>query len=55
MNDLNVKTKNSLQKPLKITSSFKGDFYVTNDYLFSNLSECRMKWKIGRASCRERV
>lgn len=33
-------------KKLYITPSFKGDFLVTNAYLFSNLKECRMKYRL---------
>jgi len=29
-----------------ITSSFKGEFIVRNDYLFSNLNTCKMKYKV---------
>lgn len=29
-----------------ITPSFKGDFLVTNDYLFTNLKECRMEYRV---------
>lgn len=32
--------------PLLITSSFNGEFKVSNKYLYSNLNECRMKYKI---------
>lgn len=31
-------------KPLRITSSFKGEFLLSNDYLFSNLKECSMTY-----------
>ncbi len=31
---------------LFITSSFKGEFIVRNDYLFSNLNTCRMKYRV---------
>lgn len=34
--------------PLNVTSSFKGDLFIANDYLFSNLRECQMKWKVLR-------
>lgn len=33
-------------KPFRATSSFQGNFLVTNDYLFSNLDETRMKWRV---------
>lgn len=32
--------------PLFITPSFNGEFVVKNDYLFSNLSSCRMEYKV---------
>jgi len=31
---------------LFITPSFKGEFIVRNDYLFSNLNTCKMKYKV---------
>lgn len=31
---------------LFITPSFNGDFMVTNDYLFTNLKECSMKYRL---------
>ena len=34
--------------PLKITSSFRGKFSVSNEFLFTNLQECRMQWRIYR-------
>lgn len=33
-------------KNLFITPSFKGEFMVTNDYLFTNLKECTMKYRL---------
>lgn len=33
-------------QPLLITPSFNGEFIVTNDYLFSSLSTCRMSYKV---------
>lgn len=33
-------------KPLFITPSFKGDFMVSNTYLFTNLKECTMKYRL---------
>jgi hypothetical protein len=33
-------------KPLFITPSFKGDFMISNAYLFTNLSECTMKYRL---------
>lgn len=35
-------------KPFMITSSFQGKFLVTNSYLFTNLKECSMRWRIHR-------
>lgn len=35
-------------KPLLITSHFDGSFQVTNEYLFTNLSNCSMTWKVLR-------
>lgn len=32
--------------PLHITPSFKGDFLVSNTYLFTNLDECSMKYRL---------
>ncbi len=37
-------------KNLFITPSFNGDFMVTNDYLFTNLKECSMKYRLYTAS-----
>ena len=33
-------------EPLFITSSFKGEFIVRNDYLFSNLNTCKMEYRV---------
>lgn len=33
-------------KPLSINSHFDGSFLVTNEYLFTNLSDCSMTWKL---------
>lgn len=33
-------------EPLFITPSFRGEFLVRNDYLFSNLNSCRMKYRV---------
>ena len=33
-------------QPMRITPSFDGKFIVTNDYLFSNLGECKMTWEL---------
>lgn len=33
-------------QPLFITPSFKGELVVRNDYLFSNLSTCRMEYRV---------
>jgi len=33
-------------KPMHVTSHFNGDFFVTNEYLFTNFSECTMKYKV---------
>ncbi len=33
-------------QPVYITPSFKGEFIVRNDYLFSNLNSCRMKYRV---------
>lgn len=33
-------------KNMYITPSFKGDFMVTNEYLFTNLKECTMKYRL---------
>jgi len=33
-------------EPLFITPSFKGEFLVRNDYLFSNLNSCRMEYRV---------
>lgn len=33
-------------KDVYITPSFRGDFMVTNAWLFSNLDECRMKYRL---------
>lgn len=33
-------------KPLLITSHFDGSFLLTNEYTYTNLSHCRMKYKV---------
>ena len=33
-------------EPLYITPSFKGEFFVRNDYLFSNLNTCKMAYRV---------
>lgn len=33
-------------RPLYITSSFKGDFYISNEYLYTNLDRCRMEYRL---------
>ncbi|HEX3009914.1 MAG TPA: glycoside hydrolase family 2 TIM barrel-domain containing protein, partial [Bacteroidales bacterium] len=33
-------------KKMYITSSFKGDFTITNNYLFTNLNQCRMEYRL---------
>lgn len=35
-------------EPLMITPSFRGEFRVSNRYLFTNLSECSMRWRVLR-------
>lgn len=35
---------------LYITPSFKGDFYVTNKFLFSNLDSCTMEYRLKKVS-----
>lgn len=37
--------------PMKITPSFNGELIVGNDFLFSNLNECRMVWRTRSVSC----
>lgn len=37
-------------KPLFITSSFKGDFMLSNTYLYTNLKECSMKYRLYRVA-----
>lgn len=37
-------------KPLFITRSFKGDFMISNTYLFTNLRECGMKYRLYKVS-----
>ncbi|MDR1273662.1 MAG: beta-galactosidase, partial [Odoribacteraceae bacterium] len=34
--------------PLYITPSFRGDFYITNEYLYTNLSRCSARYKLFR-------
>lgn len=36
-------------EPLMITPSFKGDFRVSNRYLFTNLKDCSMRWRVLRS------
>ena len=33
-------------RPLYITPSFQGDFYISNEYLYSNLDQCRMTYRL---------
>lgn len=35
-------------EPLMITPSFRGDFRVSNRYLFTNLKDCSMRWRVLR-------
>ena len=37
-------------KPLLITSTFKGRLFVTNDYLYTNLNECSVTYKVVKVS-----
>ncbi|WP_281633418.1 glycoside hydrolase family 2 protein [Flavobacterium luteolum] len=36
-------------QPKQITDTFDGSFLITNDYLFSNLSSCKMEFKVLKA------
>lgn len=33
-------------KPVYITPSFKGDFMITNEYLYTNLDQCAMQYRL---------
>lgn len=33
-------------KPLMVTGHFDGSFFVTNEYLYTNLSQCRMVYRV---------
>lgn len=35
--------------PLSITSKFDGSFFISNDYIFSNLNSCTMEYKVVKA------
>lgn len=37
-------------EPLMITPSFTGDFRVSNRYLYTNLKDCRMHWRVLRCA-----
>lgn len=37
-------------EPLMITPSFRGDFRVSNRYLFTNLGACSMRWRVLRCT-----
>lgn len=37
-------------KPLKITPSFSGDLFISNGYLFSDLSGCALKYNVSKIS-----
>ncbi|MFA9186755.1 glycoside hydrolase family 2 TIM barrel-domain containing protein [Flavobacterium sp. FBOR7N2.3] len=35
--------------PLSITAKFDGSFFISNDYIFSNLNSCTMEYKVVKA------
>lgn len=37
-------------RPLYITPSFRGVFYISNEYLYTNLNRCRMEYRLFRVS-----
>lgn len=37
-------------EPLMITPSFRGEFRVSNRYLFTNLKDCSMRWRVLRCA-----
>lgn len=36
--------------PVSITSKFDGTFFISNDYIFSNLNSCTMEYKVVKAN-----